>query len=1186
MGTGAQDYSAQFTATELTTGAMYCAMLVKIDSAKTGGDYFFHTYKTGGSTNFYNRIYVKKASNGNLSFGLLKGATALNIVWSDSSYLFSDTHLLVLKVEIVSGIANDIPSLFIDPVVSATEPTIPTITATDIASTDYTGIDRIALRQGSASVIPKLTVDEIRVGTSWADVVTETVSAVDVSSVAVLAPSNSACGATSDTVKVKVKNLATANASAIPVYASITKPDNSTSVVNTTLAVLNAGDSAIVSLAPVNTTMSGTYHIKAWTALSGDQDLLNDTVLDYSFTVASFLSTPFIDDFESAMPYWQLSNMAVVAAGTHGNSSAALSFLLDGTHTSASATIAERITPINQHTHVLMNYRIVDAATYQGVALQTGDSLFLEVSTDCQSTFTRVASINSSNHNTNTNYNRFISPLASFAGQNIIFRISGTQTVGTYLVDIDSLEIRDADLCNMGVVSKVAPVSKSCGVANDPITAIFKNLGDAPVQNIPVSVQFFRPYNPPLVTFNDTITSVVLPGAQITFTFDSIINTTISGKYTMLITASLPGDTVMTLGHTANNTFIDSVFTHSPLPVPYQEGFATISYLSDYTTSFAYDATNAYLYQNINTGFVSSSIDLIHKVGPLSATHSLFFKYKFTDQSENAMAMGNDDSLAVYISTDCGTTFTPLYTITNANHTTSNQWATKQLPLSAYSGQSVLVSMVLKGTTNNSRFSIDNIVIDGAPVISISPDTLYKCSGQTATINPTGSALYQYEWVEKSAPATVIAITQQLQVTTTGYYKVKATNGVGFITYDSIYVYFRSLPNVTLTFGNTISSLCPNASTVNLSGQSPVGATGVFSGTGVTSNQFNPQTAGVGSHLITYTYTDSYSCVNSVVDTIVVTPATTVALSGIPDLCLNGQPHTLIEGTPTNGVYSGAGVSSGVFNPAVATVGNHIITYTFTDAHNCQFMTTDTVTVKVLPNAYAGNDVSICAGDSVTLNASGGVTYLWNTNANTTSIRVSPAADFQYIVTASGANGCLDSDTVKVTVKPIPVVLLALLDTVCLQQGLVQLTGGSATPLGGTGAYSGAGVSNNSFNPVVGLGSHIIRYTYTLNGCSAYAEDSIFVENCTGVDEYSRQVNLAVMPNPAESSVVITADLKDNTATLAIYDIAGKLIQSQNIKTINGKLLVTIDLHDLTSGVYVVKVSSRDGVSMVKLIKR
>jgi len=1179
-----KDNNRQFTTTPISSDSLYFAMLVKIDSAKTAGDYFFHTYRTGASTSYLNRIYVKLATNGNLSFGILKGTAAANIVWSDSIYSFTDTHLLVLKIKIVPGVTNDIPSLFIDPVVSATEPTFSTIIASDLTSADYLDFDRIALRQGAAASAPKLQVDEIRVGTSWLNAVTETV--VDVASISVTAPINSPCGSASDTVKVKIKHLSGVAASSIPVYAQVTKPDNSVILVNNTVSLLPVGDSLLVNVGTVNTTTAGVYHVKAWTSLTGDPNQSNDTIQNYSFTVASTLSTPFIDDFESVNASWQFNNMSIIASNTHGNSSAALSAGLNSSTPNVSAVFAQQIAPIAIHTHFIMNYRIIDASTHQGIALQPGDSLFLEVSTNCQSSFTRIANINSTNHQINTNYQRFITSLSAFTGNNVIFRIIGLQTVGNYIIDIDSVEIRNADLFDMAVLSRIAPVSKSCGVANDPITAIFKNNGDAPVQNIPVSVQFFRPYNPPLVTFYDTIPSVILPGAQLTFTFDSIINTLVSGKYTMLIKANLAKDTALSLGHTSNNTLIDSVFTYNSLPVPYQESFSSISYLNDYSTSFSFDNTNGNMYQLINSGFTSASIDLIHKVGPLSATHSLFFKYKFTDQSDNAVAMANDDSLAVYISTDCGATYTLIYTVNNVNHTTSNQWTTKQVSLSAFNGQSVLVSMILKSNATNRKFSLDNIVIDGNPIISISPDTSYYCAGQTATINPTGSVLYDYEWVDKSNPTVVISNTKQLQVLTTGYYKVKATNGAGLYVYDSVYVFFRPLPLVTLVFGNAMASICPNASVVALAGQSPVGGTGHFTGVGVTGNQFNPQTAGVGTHLITYTYTDSVGCSNAAIDTIVVTPITAVALSLIPDFCLNALPYVFTEGTPAGGVYSGAGVSGGNFNPANSTVGNHVISYTYTDVYGCAFSANDTLNIKSLPNVFAGNDVAICAGDSITLNATGGVSYVWNTSATGSYILVSPATMTNYVVTASAANGCTKADSVKVTVKPIPVVQLPAFDTICMQQGLTLLTGGSATPLGGTSTYSGAGVSNNYFNPIVGLGPHNIRFTYTLDGCSAFAENSIFVENCTGVESYTNAFQLTLNPNPAEMTVTIAAQIKGTSATLTIFDSFGKIISVELVAVVNGVLFLQKDISTLPSGLYFVNIVTESGVASMKLIKK
>ncbi len=47
--------------------------------------------------------------------------------------------------------------------------------------------------------------------------------------------------------------------------------------------------------------------------------------------------------------------------------------------------------------------------------------------------------------------------------------------------------------------------------------------------------------------------------------------------------------------------------------------------------------------------------------------------------------------------------------------------------------------------------------------------------------------------------------------------------------------------------------------------------------------------------------------------------------------------------------------------------------------------------------ANAGSDEEICLGESVTLTATGGATYFWNTGATTQSITVSPNETTTYL---------------------------------------------------------------------------------------------------------------------------------------------------------------------------------------------
>ncbi len=69
--------------------------------------------------------------------------------------------------------------------------------------------------------------------------------------------------------------------------------------------------------------------------------------------------------------------------------------------------------------------------------------------------------------------------------------------------------------------------------------------------------------------------------------------------------------------------------------------------------------------------------------------------------------------------------------------------------------------------------------------------------------------------------------------------------------------------------------------------------------------------------------------------------------------------------------------------------------------------------------AYAGDDVEINEGDAVTLTATGGDSYQWNTGVETTSsITVSPEATAEYSVTVF-KDGCQSTDKVQVTVNSV-----------------------------------------------------------------------------------------------------------------------------------------------------------------------
>jgi hypothetical protein len=164
------------------------------------------------------------------------------------------------------------------------------------------------------------------------------------------------------------------------------------------------------------------------------------------------------------------------------------------------------------------------------------------------------------------------------------------------------------------------------------------------------------------------------------------------------------------------------------------------------------------------------------------------------------------------------------------------------------------------------------------------------------------------------------------------------------------------LPSVTFT---ALPDLCIDAGVQSgLGGGLPTG--GVYSGPGVTdagngtNYSFDPATAGVGPHTLTYTYTDGNGCTASAADDIEVlvgSPMTYTAPADI-DICIDISEQTgLGGGTPIGGVYSGPGVTDDgdgmtySFDPLGAGIGTHTLTYTYINPSGCTNSITDDIEV-------------------------------------------------------------------------------------------------------------------------------------------------------------------------------------------------------------------------------------------------
>ncbi len=114
-----------------------------------------------------------------------------------------------------------------------------------------------------------------------------------------------------------------------------------------------------------------------------------------------------------------------------------------------------------------------------------------------------------------------------------------------------------------------------------------------------------------------------------------------------------------------------------------------------------------------------------------------------------------------------------------------------------------------------------------------------------------------------------------------------------------------------------------------------------------------------------------------------------------------------------------------------------------------------TVSVTPPPTALITGTAVICKGQNTTLTASGGGSYLWNTNAVSNAVTVSPISDSIYSVIVSN-NGCSDTARVTINVNVPPIAAISGSSIICSGQNTILTASGSGTYSWNTGAASAA----------------------------------------------------------------------------------------------------------------------------------
>jgi hypothetical protein len=89
------------------------------------------------------------------------------------------------------------------------------------------------------------------------------------------------------------------------------------------------------------------------------------------------------------------------------------------------------------------------------------------------------------------------------------------------------------------------------------------------------------------------------------------------------------------------------------------------------------------------------------------------------------------------------------------------------------------------------------------------------------------------------------------------------------------------------------------------------------------------------------------------------------------------------------------------------------------------------------------------------------------------------------------------------------------------------------------------------------------------------------------VSELENNVGMSVYPNPTNTNTTVSFALtNESNVTINVTDLAGKVVFTNALGTVNGAQKVNVNTENLTSGVYMVNVSVNGTVSTEKLIVR
>lgn len=290
-------------------------------------------------------------------------------------------------------------------------------------------------------------------------------------------------------------------------------------------------------------------------------------------------------------------------------------------------------------------------------------------------------------------------------------------------------------------------------------------------------------------------------------------------------------------------------------------------------------------------------------------------------------------------------------------------------------------------------------------VISTTGTTTGVCSQLSPTLAVPQNTNAVYQW-SVNGNAISGATNYSLITYNSGQYNVSISSGTNCFTQSlnkSITIY----PNPTITIAGNLTICAGSIGTLTASGAVNYTWSNNATSPTFTFNSNTPTTVQV-------TGSTTNNCSASLTRTINVSPQPTIQINGANGLC-NGESTTLTASGADFLIWSN-GASGTITSITPSATGTYTVFGTTT--LNCTSVAVKTLTVFPTPTITVISPTQLCSGETVTLQASGGLTYNWSNGQTGSSITLTPLASTIITVNGLNAENCSASASTNLIVDP------------------------------------------------------------------------------------------------------------------------------------------------------------------------